>query len=64
MKEAIVIGILFLIWIIKRVAIERKLNSYDMSKTDNQKLTLDVLNGVSVSERRRRCVNGYYDKSK
>ena len=41
-----------------------KLDNYDMSKVDNTKLTQDMINGVSVAERRRRCVNGYYDKDK
>ena len=39
-----------------------KLDNYDMSKVDNAKLTRDMQNGISVAERRRRCVNGYYDK--
>lgn len=42
--------------------LETKLDHYDMSKVDTTKLNLDMVNGVSVSERRRRCVNGYYDK--
>ncbi len=29
---------------------------------DDAKLTHDIINGVSVAERRRRCVNGYYNK--
>lgn len=42
----------------------RKLDRYDMTKVDPHKIALDEIHGVSLQERRRRCVNGYYDKDK
>jgi len=48
--------------LIPKLITDAKLDNYDMSKVDTTKLTRDAANGVSVSERRRRCVNGYYDK--
>ena len=62
MAELIVIGIFIAIWAVSKISVETKLDNYDMSKVDNLKMTIDKQNGVSVSEMRRRCVNGYYDK--
>ena len=62
MAELIVIGFFVVIYLISQASTNAKLDSYDMSKVDNVKLTRDAQNGVSVEERRRRCVNGYYDK--
>ena len=62
MAELFLIGILVVgFWIYKTVQNE-KLENYDMSKVDTIKLSSDAAKGVSVAERRRRCVNGYYDK--
>lgn len=41
---------------------ETKVNHYNMDKVDMTKLNIDMVNGVSVSERKRRLVNGNYDK--
>ena len=62
METIIGIIILVIICAISKANTERKLDNYDISKIDNTKLTRDMCNGVSVAERRRRCVNGYYDK--
>lgn len=64
MVELIVIGIFVAIWAINKISVETRLDNYDVSKIDNTKLSKDAANGVSVAERRRRCVNGYYDKDK
>ena len=62
METLIGLGIIIAIWTIRKISTEVKLDNYDMSKVDIAKLTKDMANGVSVAERRRRCVNGYYDK--
>ena len=62
MGTLILIIIIAVIWCINKASIEARLDNYDISKIDNTKLTKDMINGVSVAERRRRCVNGYYDK--
>lgn len=62
MAELILIGIFVAIWAISKISVETKLDNYDMSKVDTAKMTKDMCDGVSVAERRRRCVNGYYDK--
>ena len=62
MAELILIGIFAAIFAISKANTERQLDNYDVSKVDNTKLTRDMCNGVSESERRRRMVNGYYDK--
>ena len=62
METLIGIIIIVAIYAISKANTERKLDNYDISKIDNTKLTRDMCNGVSVSERRRRLVNGYYDK--
>lgn len=62
MAELIVIIIFIAILVINKLSVEIRLDNYDTSKIDNSKLSADVAAGVSVSERRRRCVNGYYDK--
>lgn len=62
METLIGIIIIVAIYAISKANTERKLDNYDISKIDNAKLTRDMCNGVSVAERRRRCVNGYYDK--
>lgn len=62
METLIGLGIINAIWAISKISTEVKLDNYDMSKVDTAKLTKDMANGVSVAERRRRCVNGYYDK--
>ncbi len=64
MAELITIGIFVGIYLISKLRTEIKLDNYPVSKIDNAKLGADVAAGVSVSERRRRCVNGYYDKDK
>ena len=60
----LLIGLVFFgaVIALSKMNVNRKLDNYDMSKVDNSKLSWDAANGVSVSERRRRCVNGYYDK--
>ena len=58
----ILIVIFVVIYFISNASTNAKLENYDMSKVDTMKLTRDAHNGVSVAERRRRCVNGYYDK--
>lgn len=50
------------ILIIPNMITNHKLDNYPVSKIDSTKLSRDAANGVSVAERRRRCVNGYYDK--
>ena len=62
MGTLILIIIIAVIWGINKASVESRLDNYDISKIDNTKLTKDMINGVSVAERRRRCVNGYYDK--
>ena len=62
MGTIIFIIIIAVIWGINKASVEARLDNYDISKIDNTKLTNDMINGVSVAERRRRCVNGYYDK--
>ena len=62
MEGLIALGIVFFIWAASKISTEIKLDNYDMSKVDTIKLTSDMAKGVSVAERRRRCVNGYYDK--
>ena len=62
MGTLIFIIIIAVIWGINKASVESRLDNYDISKIDNTKLTKDMINGVSVAERRRRCVNGYYDK--
>lgn len=62
MGTLIFIIIIAVIWGINKASVETRLDNYDISKIDNTKLTKDMINGVSVAERRRRCVNGYYDK--
>ena len=62
MGTLILIIIIAVIWGINKASVEVRLDNYDISKIDNTKLTNDMINGVSVAERRRRCVNGYYDK--
>ena len=61
-----IIGIAYFIfgYLIPSIETNKKLDYYDHTKTDNSKLTSDMLNGVSVYERRIRCVNGHYDKDK
>lgn len=62
METLIGLAVIIAIFAIPNMITNHKLDNYDMSKVDNAKLTKDMQNGVSVSERRRRCVNGYYDK--
>ncbi len=62
MAELILILVFAVIYFISKANLEHKLDHYDISKIDNTKLTHDMINGVSVQERRRRAVNGYYDK--
>lgn len=64
MGTLIGIGVIIAIFAIPNIITHHKLENYDVSKIDNTKLSWDAANGVSVSERRRRCVNGYYDKDK
>lgn len=64
METLIGIIVIIAIFVIPNIVTNHKLDHYDMSKVDDAKLNMDVINGVSVSERRRRCVNGYYDKDK
>ena len=64
MGTLIGIGVIIAIFAIPNMITNHKLENYDVSKIDNTKLSWDVANGVSVSERRRRLVNGYYDKDK
>lgn len=58
----LMIVILIIIFYGKDIITNIELDHYDVSKIDSTKLSKDAANGVSVSERRRRCVNGYYDK--
>jgi len=62
MEILLLIGLFVVIYFIGQANVNAKLDNYDISKIDNTKLTRDMCNGVSVAERRRRCVNGYYDK--
>lgn len=62
MGGMVVIGLLLLMAWINKVDVDERLDNYPVSKIDNTKLNRDAMNGVSVAERRRRCVNGYYDK--
>ena len=58
------VGVILLICVLvlPNYVTNKKLDNYDMSKVDTGKLCGDAAKGVSVAERRRRCVNGYYDK--
>ena len=40
----------------------QKMDKIDPTNVDNTKLTRDICNGVSLSERQRRYGNGYYNK--
>ena len=62
METLIGLAVIIAIFAIPNMITNYKLDNYDMSKVDNAKLTRDMQNGISVAERRRRCVNGYYDK--
>ena len=62
--EIFLLLILVVVWAINKADINRKLDNYDIAKTNLSKLSWDTANGVSVAERRRRLVNGYYDKDK
>jgi len=56
--------LLLVIWLSDVLSVKRRLDNYPENRSDNRKLYNDVANGVSVAERRRRCVNGYYDYHK
>ncbi len=62
METLIGLAVIIAIFAIPNMITNYKLDNYDISKIDNAKLSRDAANGVSVAERRRRCVNGYYDK--
>ena len=62
METLIGLAVIIAIFAIPNMCTNYKLDNYDMSKVDNAKLTKDMQSGISVAERRRRCVNGYYDK--
>ena len=62
METLIGLAVIIAIFAIPNMITNHKLDNYDISKIDNAKLSRDAANGVSVAERRRRCVNGYYDK--
>ena len=62
MVDLIIIGIIIAICVASKIKTERTVDRYDMSKVDMTKLNLDMANGVSVAERRRRLIRGYYDK--
>ena len=62
METLIGLAVIIAIFAIPNMITNYKLDNYDISKIDNVKLSRDDANGVSVSERRRGCVNGYYDK--
>ena len=59
----LIIGIV-IISVVEKIIRKARLDSYDVTNIDNQKLSNDHANGVSTSERQRRAVNGYYDKDK
>ena len=63
---SLILGILLIVFIcvVPDMITNAKLDNYPVSKIDNTKLTQDIVNGVSEAERRRRCVNGYYDKNR
>lgn len=56
------LAILFGILLYPQYVVNKRLDTYDMSKVDTNKLGQDVVDGVPVVERRRRCVTGQYDK--
>jgi len=58
----LVVAIAFVASFLSKVEVNRKLDYYPVDRIDTVKLTTDMARGVSVAERRRRCVNGYYDK--
>lgn len=64
MKIFVEIILLIALFTIPKIIANHRLDNYPVSKIDNAKLGKDVANGVSVAERRRRCINGYYDKDK
>lgn len=57
---AIIAGIIT--WKVITYFENQKLENYDITNVDSMKITNDMCNGVSVGERRRRLINGYYDK--
>ena len=59
-----VVAIGFIYSFINKINVERRLDNYPVDRIDNRKLYKDIADGVSVAERRRRCVNGYYDYDK
>lgn len=62
METIIGIIVFLIIYGIIEGCINSALDNYDMSKVDTVKLSSDAAKGVSVKERRIRCINGYYDK--
>ena len=62
--ELIAIIILAAIYFIYKACLNNRVDNYPVNKLDNTKLTKDVVDGVPLTERKRRMVNGYYDKDK
>lgn len=62
METIITIVIFAIIYGGIQLYINTALDNYDMSKVDTVKLSSDAAKGVSVGERRVRCIKGYYDK--
>lgn len=62
METIVGIIVYLIIYGLIQAFINASLDNYDMSNVDTVKLSSDVAKGVSVAERRIRCINGYYDK--
>lgn len=61
-----IIGLIIFVggYFIYKACLNNQVDNYPVNKLDNTKLTKDVVDGVPLTERKRRMVNGYYDKDK
>lgn len=62
MGELIFIIVIFVAYKLYKFWLDIRVDCYDVSNLDATKMTQDAINGVPLMERKRRMVNGYYDK--
>ena len=55
-----VVGIILIRWVYER-ELDYKVDNYPLKQVNTQKIIHDAANGVSVKDRQRRLVSGYYD---
>lgn len=60
MGELCILIIVLIVFCIKNVVDDFKLNNYDLSKIDNKKMSADA--GKSVNTIRKNMISGKYDK--